>query len=56
MKAVYIEDYQDHCHECCLFDVCPCEGKCACDSYREEHDLTSEGDYYFVDGEEDCNE
>lgn len=56
MKAVYFEDYESHCTECCLFKVCPCEGKCACDFWREEHDPDCEGDYYFVDGEEDCNE
>lgn len=52
MIAVYFEDGHDHCHECCLFDICPCEGKCTCDRYREEHDPDCEGDYYFVDDKE----
>lgn len=52
MMAVYFEDGQDHCHECCLFDICSCEGKCPCDRYREEHDPNCEGDYYFADGDD----
>lgn len=52
MKAVYFEDYSCHCNECCLFDKCPCEGYCACDSYREKNDPNCEGDYYFVEEEE----
>lgn len=53
MKAVYFEDYQNHCHECTLFNSCPKEGKCACDVYREENNLLDcEGDFYFVEGDE----
>lgn len=51
MKAVYFEDYQDHCHECCMFDICSQEGKCSCDIYREENNPDCEGDYYFVNEE-----
>ena len=52
MKAIYFEDCQCHCDDCCLKIVCPREGKCACDKYREEHNPDCEGDYYFIDGGE----
>lgn len=52
MKAVYFEDHFSHCNECRLFEMCSCEGKCACDVWREKHDPDCEGDYYFVDDEE----
>lgn len=56
MIPVYYEDYQSHCTDCCLYNICSCEGKCACDCYREEHDPNCEGDYYFVDGAEEGGE
>lgn len=49
MKAVYFDDCNCHCHEYCLINVCPREGKCTCDKYREEHNPDCEGDYYFID-------
>ena len=51
MKAVYYEDHENHCTECCMFNVCSYEGECACDVYREEHNPDCEGDYYFIDDE-----
>lgn len=48
MKAVYTEDYDTMCDKCYLNNVCPKEGYCACDKYREDMGLNVEGDFYFV--------
>lgn len=47
IEAVYTED-SDTCPQCCLKEICPKEGYCLCDKYREDNNLNVEGDFYFI--------
>lgn len=50
MRAVYTEEVNTMCDKCCLNNVCPQEGFCKCDSYRNDNNIfDKEGDYYFVE-------